>query len=1067
MATARGLALTMLLVAASVGWGGCRQAPETPPERVEELAKALGEYRPFPLRLTGGFRHTPCDAAAAPFCGPLPLDNPAVNRAMSQMDKAWRASGRHQGTLRGTGGESESIDHFDAVWRLMLPANTADTVRAVAALERMTAENAQDADLWNDLSVAYSAQSAVDDRNHGALRFQALGAAAEAVRRDRDHPEALFNLAVLLAEMGLRSAAVTLWDDFLEIEPDPDWRGEAAEHRAAAAAPRAIDGWSGQALEGAAEAGDLDEIQRWVDLSPIQARTHLQGALFPAWGEAYLAGDLQGAEAARGKLSALVPVLTDVFQDWEGWDNLELIEADPGDPEINRRRRALAEGLVGLAELKHLPSGCPAERFQKLEAAQGALAEAGSGSVAWSGWGLGVCLQFQRQLEEGCTLLEAALLGMDAQRYPIATGYLYRQWGLEENLRGNLGAATAAYLEARRLLEATGEKASIHGVEILYESLLQGLGLEREAWGRRYALLQDLGGLPNNLGRANLLGETAFFLEQAGFPAAALHYQEEVVAVLAGNPIPTAEANSLATQAVLRGAVGDPEGAAEDLRAADELIRTRVDEGRRERLLQYLRLTEAQLLLETDLDAAADTLAQAEPAIRDSGFMFPLVQALELAAEVHRRRGETGEREARLREALALQEGSLQDVEEPRERRTARASAWSQVRELVTLLVEDRGAHEAAFELADAARSRSLLEEIGAPPPPSGAELAAGVPPGTALVHYLVVESETYAWVLTRDGVTFFRLDVAQREAQSFEAQVKAALEAESPAPLPEAQALLAELHDRLLRPLASAIAGAERLVFVSLEGLEGIPFAALLDAETGRYLVENHTTSRAISASAALALADRQRERGPWQPRAALAVGDPAFSKDLYGFLRDLPEAAAEAAEAARRLGGGTVLLGGEATTTALLARLPEADLLHFAGHALAGAEPALLLSPDTGDSTGTLFAQQLEEIPMPNLRLAVLSACETSAAGGAADTTGLVRPFLVAGADTVVATLWKVEDGVTREFMGRLYANLEASPAAMPALAHTQRAILGATDSVSLHPSRWAAFVSYSGGP
>jgi len=1032
---------------------------------IPALAAALGDYRPFPLRLTGGFRHAPCANTAPPLCAPVPLEDPQVNQRLIRLEGTRAARRPDRQTLRGVTSASatNTTDPADAVWDLVLHLYPHQIDGAVARLERAVVADPTNADLHNDLAVAYAAQSTENPLHHGALRFQALAAAAEAVRHDPDHPEGLFNLALLQAEMGLRHPAAETWRHFLEIETDPGWRAEAEENLATVSEPREIDSWSGEALEAAAAAGDLDEIQRWLDLSPIQARTHLQRELFPAWGDAYRAGDLQSAEAARAKLAAVVPMLTDVLQDWEAWDNLELIEAGPGDPEINRRRRALAEGLVGLAELKHLPSGCPAERQQRLEAARGALEEAGSGSVAWAEWGLGVCLQLQRQLEQGCTLLEAALLGMDGQRYPIATGYLYRQWGLDENLRGNLGAATAAYLEARRLLEATGEKASIHGVEILHESLLQGLGLEREAWGRRYALLQDLGGLPNNLGRANLLAETSYFLEQAGFPAAALHYQEESVSVLAGKVSPAAEASSLATRAALRGAVGDPEGAAEDLRNADALVLTLEEGPQREFLDHRLRLTEAQLLLDTDLGAAAEALAQAEPVIRESGFMFPLVQALELAAEVHRRRGETDEREARLREALALQEGSLQDVQEPRERRTKRATAWSQVRELVTLLVEDRDAHEAAFELADAARSRSFLEEIGAPPPPSAAELAAAVPPGTALVHYLVVESATYAWVLTRDGVTFFRLDLTQWEAQSFEARVKAALEAESPAPLPEAQALLAELHDRLLRPLASSIVGAEHLVFVSLEGLEGIPFAALLDAESGRYLVESHTPSRAISAAAALALDERRRERGPWQPRAALAVGDPAFSEDLYGFLRDLPEAAEEAAEAARRFGGGTVLLGTEATTTALLARLPEADLLHFAGHALAGTEPALLLSPDTEDSTGTLFAQQLEEIPMPNLRLAVLSACETSAAGGAADTTGLVRPFLVAGADTVVATLWKVEDGVTREFMGRLYQedNL-TSGTSTEALRSVQLVLLQDSIPERSHPASWAGFVA-----
>ncbi|MEL6105278.1 MAG: CHAT domain-containing tetratricopeptide repeat protein [Planctomycetota bacterium] len=95
------------------------------------------------------------------------------------------------------------------------------------------------------------------------------------------------------------------------------------------------------------------------------------------------------------------------------------------------------------------------------------------------------------------------------------------------------------------------------------------------------------------------------------------------------------------------------------------------------------------------------------------------------------------------------------------------------------------------------------------------------------------------------------------------------------------------------------------------------------------------------------------------------------------------------------------------------------------LSGLVLAGA------NQQTSDATlddGILRAAEIEASPMPGVDLIVLSACETGLGpvAGGEGLTGLQRAFHVAGARSVVASLWKVDDAATQELMRRFYTNL-----------------------------------------
>jgi CHAT domain-containing protein/Tfp pilus assembly protein PilF len=94
------------------------------------------------------------------------------------------------------------------------------------------------------------------------------------------------------------------------------------------------------------------------------------------------------------------------------------------------------------------------------------------------------------------------------------------------------------------------------------------------------------------------------------------------------------------------------------------------------------------------------------------------------------------------------------------------------------------------------------------------------------------------------------------------------------------------------------------------------------------------------------------------------------------------------------------------------------------LSGVVLAGAnQPA---GADGDD--GILTALEVEALDLGGVELATLSACETGLGeeAGGEGLLGLQRAFQLAGARSVVASLWQVDDKATRELMVRFYENL-----------------------------------------
>ncbi|PYS96425.1 MAG: hypothetical protein DMF50_04610 [Acidobacteria bacterium] len=141
-----------------------------------------------------------------------------------------------------------------------------------------------------------------------------------------------------------------------------------------------------------------------------------------------------------------------------------------------------------------------------------------------------------------------------------------------------------------------------------------------------------------------------------------------------------------------------------------------------------------------------------------------------------------------------------------------------------------------------------------------------------------------------------------------------------------------------------------------------------------------------------------------------------------------------------------------------------PGDDPLLLSGLALAGANRRQETGEEGDD--GLLTAEEIASLDLSGVEWAVLSACETGVGTVQVGegVLGLRRAFEIAGADTLILSLWSVEDASAREWMRALYGARLSGRSTAEAVRRASREMIDARRRAgrSTHPASWGAFVA-----
>lgn len=324
-------------------------------------------------------------------------------------------------------------------------------------------------------------------------------------------------------------------------------------------------------------------------------------------------------------------------------------------------------------------------------------------------------------------------------------------------------------------------------------------------------------------------------------------------------------------------------------------------------------------------------------------------------------------------------------------------------------------------------------------------------------------------------------------------------------------------VDEKIMQPLRPLLSDASQLLISPDGALNLIPFEALVD-EQNRYLVERFSCTYLTSGRDLLRLQVARQSKSspvvfanplfgepellvtakaPKSQSAALARPARRQQSETTGenlssvYFTPLAGTAAEA-QAIKSLFAEASIWTGTQATESLLKRVAAPRMIHIATHgffltdtpkaANRAEERARAISSGVkienpllrsglalaganlhrnSDDDGILTALEATGLNLWGTKLVTLSACDTGVGEvkNGEGVYGLRRAFVLAGAETLVMSLWPVSDYVTRDMMAAYYKGLKQGEGRGEALRQVQLAMLKRKGRE--HPFFWASFI------
>jgi CHAT domain-containing protein/tetratricopeptide (TPR) repeat protein len=906
--------------------------------------------------------------------------------------------------------------------------------QALAELSEIAA-SANDASAWNDLAAAY---------HEAALRYDApelfsdaLASCDRALAHNAQFPEALFNRALMIERLGLRTDARKAWVRYLETDADSGWADEARAHLQQ---PLHVEKPFLASLHNQYEAvaNSAEAAERMYLRDPFGARGLVLKEVLAQWGEAFLNGDAAAAERHLRVARNFGTVVARHGDRTLAGCVAAIDAANPQDRAILAASHRDFRDAVN-AFFNQMPTEC--ERLHRRAAA--GFARANSPAVLPASFFAANAVYEQGRHDEAERQIRRLFASVPAES-PAYRAFMLWQLGICHRSRADWGAAIDSFEQSAALFERLGETQNSTTVRRLLAFVYDRIGDTEEAWRNRMAGI----GTARSSSSAMVHEKTASSIAEAALLRGQWHKAEsfltlhEIISRRMDDKVLVVDA--LLLRAVVRDRLGDHAAVNADLAAA-KLVTQAIEDPtyRASARVAHLRAT---AMLSTTPPATAEALiteAIALRAMQSDPASLPML--LLQRARARKASGNTAGAMEDVKHGVAELEARRESLPEGDVRWGAFHGAEELFEEGVELALAKNDA-DGALRFAERARARALLDAYGRSPEIAYAE----VPPKTVIVEYVALPSRLVVFTIDSTGVQAQSIAYAREALANDVKELRRSLTESTSI---GANARAAAMYQRLIAPIASRLEGAARVVFVPGSVAAGVPFGALVDRE-GAPLLDRFPIVNAGSAAAFVA-ASARRAAGH-RPRNAVLI----TASQGTGGLNTLRFTLTETQRIEELYPQTTRIDAHEAQFAELVRHAPAADVIHFAGHAIgddSGFEPASIVLSQDGRML-PVGVSEISRLRLLNAPVVVLAGCST-ARGRQRATEGVIsvaHGFLSAGAPSVIATLWPIDDGAASIFFPRLHRYLATG---MPPAEALRAAQLESIRRGDVPASLWAA--------
>ena len=406
----------------------------------------------------------------------------------------------------------------------------------------------------------------------------------------------------------------------------------------------------------------------------------------------------------------------------------------------------------------------------------------------------------------------------------------------------------------------------------------------------------------------------------------------------------------------------------------------------------------------------------------------------------------------------------------------------------IELFVTAEQDYQQAFHYSELGRARSLLDlmppssepslkgvaDEAAKQPLTLSQIRDQIPASAQIIQYSALDQSLFIWVVSNSD--FFGISQPVRSGD-LSRKVNEYLEClREPNLNDRAETLSRELYQLLVRPVETRLDPRKEVFIVADMPLNHLPFGALINPDTGKYLIEKYVISFSPSSTVFIQCSEIARRKEAFSVEHCLSVGESIFQQP--GLLNSpLPSAVKEAEQVADLYGPNSkLLLNGAATESSVRREIMTAEVIHIATHGLVNerrpeySSLALWMTSESSppDDDGILQALEVGRMKLPRARLVVLSACQTFIGRNyrGEGMVGLARAFIASGTPLVVASLWNIDSQMTAKMMNgfhRYRTRLNLTTAR--AMRQAQMDIIHQDATKYRQPYTWAGFIVVGG--